>query len=261
VEVEAFQVAVATTGDPRVVLRKLTSLCKVLEHRLQRPASGQLMVSYEHLELTANADAFDLMWLPPLVAARLVPSGAAHILAVPVRGGQSSYATALFTRPDGDTASLDDLAGKTAAWVGKRSAAGYMLPRAFLHARGIVPDEIFSEQRLLGTHDKVVASVLDGGADVGATWVHLKDGAITSAGWGERDVRVLASHGPIPADILACGRTLTESARARMRAFVLDQDSDVSTACRDLMECDAFATADDAHLDALSLASDEGPTA
>lgn len=247
-----LRVAIATSIDPGVVMPKLAALCGVLERSLGRPTSGHLMISYEQLELFANADALELMWLPPLIAFRLVPSGVAHALAIPVRNGESSYATALFTRPDSDVTDLEALSGKRVAWVDRRSSAGYILPRALLAARGIAPDETFGEQQMLGAHEKVVARVLSGAADVGATYVHLKDGEIVGSAWGDRKVRVLAVHGPIPADMLACGRSLSAQLRDELRELVLDDESELSKALCDMMQCDTFALPDPSHLDALA---------
>ncbi len=247
-----LRVAIATSIDPGVVLPKLGDLCAVLERALGRPASGHLMISYEQLELYANADSVELMWLPPLIAGRLVPSGAAHPLAVPVRKGHHSYATALFTRPGGDVTDLGALTGKRVAWVDKKSAAGYLLPRALLAARGIAPDETFGEQTMAGAHQKVVAQVLSGAADVGATYVHLEDGEIVGAAWGEREVKVLAVHGPIPSDVLACGRSLPDAERDLLHARVLDDASELSRALCDMMQCDRFAEPEPSHLEALA---------
>ena len=72
-----LRVAIATSFDPIVVLPRLSALCTALKEALGRPTSGHLMISYEELERGAEADEFQLMWLPPLVALSLVPSGAA----------------------------------------------------------------------------------------------------------------------------------------------------------------------------------------
>lgn len=246
-----FRVAIATTLDPMVALPKLTALCKAVGAIVDRPASGHLMVSYEELVLGADADGFEMMWLPPLIALTLVPPGKAEAMAVPVRRGETSYATALFAKPGGGVKSLDALRGKHAAWVDQHSCAGYVLPRALLKRRGVDVDAAFGHERMLGSHAKVVAAVLDGDADVGATFVHLDGGRIVSAAWGEREVEVLASYGPIPADMLAFGRKVQSATRDAVVAALLDAGSELSERARDLMECEAFAAPDADHLAAL----------
>lgn len=250
---EHLRVAIATTRDPLVVLPPLTSLCAALEARFGRPASGHLMISYDELVRGAEGDEFQLMWLPPLIALSLVGRGAAKPIAVPVREGLTSYATALFVRPDSAIEQLEELAGKTVAWVDEHSCAGYVLPRALLRKRGLDPDEDLGGQQLLGSYDKVVAAVMGGGADVGAAFVHIVDGKIESAAWGEHEVRVLAHHGPIPADLVACGRKVDVEVREELRALLLSEpDAELTKLSRELMSCEAFVEPDPSHLDALS---------
>ena len=248
-----LRVAIATTRDPLVVLPLLTSLCKALETLFERPASGHLMISYDELVRGAEGDEFDLMWLPPLVALSVVGRGAATPIAVPVREGLTSYATALFTRPDRSIDGLEDLVGKTVAWVDEHSCAGCVLPRALLRKRGLDPDEVLGEQKMLGSYDAVVAAVMGGRVDVGAAYVHLVDGEIESAAWGEREVRVLAHHGPIPADLVACGRSLAPDAREQIASLLLsDADAELTALCRTLMSCEAFVEPEPSHLAALT---------
>lgn len=246
-----FRVAIATTTDPLVVLPKLKLFCETLGEIVERPATGHLMVSYRELELGAEASGFELMWLPPLIALSLVPKRRAEAMAIPVREGETSYATALFTKPGSGVKSLSDLRGKRAAWVDEHSCAGYVLPRALLNKRGIDVDEILGEQLMLGSHDEVVAQVLRGEADFGATFVHLEDGEIVSAAWGDGEVDVLASYGPIPADMLAFGRGLGRASRDRLTEELMDGDSVLSERARDLMQCEAFAPPEPSHLGAL----------
>jgi phosphonate transport system substrate-binding protein len=253
-----FRVAIATTVDPLIVLPKLRAFCDTISEIVNRPATGHLMVSYEELERGAEADGFELMWLPPLIALSLVPKRKARAVAIPVREGQTSYATALFTKPQGGLRDLDSLRGKRAAWVDEHSCAGYVLPRALLKSRGIDPDETLREQQMVGSHDKVVAQVLRGEADLGATFVHLEDGEIVSAAWGDEKVEVLASYGPIPADMLAFGSRLDEKKRAALTEQLMDESSALSGKARELMDCEAFAIPESSHLTALERLVDDG---
>jgi phosphonate transport system substrate-binding protein len=248
-----FRVAIATTRSPLLVLPLLTSVCKALRERFGRACSGHLMIAYDELVRGAEGDEFDLMWLPPLIALSVVGRGEATPIAVPVREGLTSYATALFTRPDRGIERLEDLAGKTVAWVDEHSCAGYVLPRALLRKRGLDPDAILGEQQLLRSYDEVVAAVLGGRVDAGAAYVHVVDGVIESAAWGEREVRVLAQHGPIPADLVACGRGLDPEARAALAALLLGEpEAELTRLARELMSCEAFVAPEPSHLAALA---------
>ncbi|MEM1030498.1 MAG: PhnD/SsuA/transferrin family substrate-binding protein [Myxococcota bacterium] len=247
---ETFRLAVATSRDPLVVLPRLKTVCSALGTTLGRRVSGHLMVSYEELERGAEDGAFHLMWLPPLVALSLVPRGVATALAVPVRSGRTSYSTALFTRPDADF-DIGQLSGRTVGWVDVRSGAGYVLARALLSRRGMAPETLFAEERFYGSHQRVVQAVLSGEVDVGATFARIDEGEVVEAAWGERRVRVLDSYGPIPADMVAVGRTLGREREALIDEALYDPESDLAREMYGLLECEGVAAPEPRHLEAL----------
>ena len=107
-----------------------------------------------------------------------------------------------------------DLEGARAAWVDRQSVSGYLLIRAHLRSLGIMPERAFTSDRFFGSHEAVVRAVVDGSADVGATFIHLderpgrREPRILRAGWGDAKVRVIAHAGPIPSDVVAASTRL-----------------------------------------------------
>lgn len=264
---ETMRVAIAGALRSARILPTLTELCGELGRELRCPTSGHVMVSYEELLGGAERDDFHLMWLPPLVARKAIASGSVTALAVPVRAGSTGYATALFTRDDSAIVRIEELAGARVGWVDVSSLAGYVLPRAMLTGRGLNVDELFASEKLLGSHEAVVAAVLSGDVDVGATYARVER---TSAG-GVRVVskaldgtptRVLAHHGPVPADILAVGRGVDAATRDRLRRFLVTEPSAELTrlSCQ-LLECDSFEILEPFHLRVLEELSREADAA
>ncbi len=251
---EAMRVAIAGAVHSRRALPLLTELCSELRREMERPTSGHLMISYDELLSAAERDDFHLMWLPPLVARKAISSGSATALAVPVRAGSTGYATALFTRDDSDIRRVDELEGKRVAWVDENSLAGYVLPRALLRGRGLQVDSLFAEEKLLGSHEAVVAAVCKGEVDVGATFARIErdDGGtemVTSKALASKPTRILAHHGPVPADLLAVGREVDAKTRDRLRRVLVTQpDAELTQVSCRLLECDGFELLDPLHL-------------
>jgi phosphonate transport system substrate-binding protein len=154
--------------------------------------------------------------------------------------------------------------GARAAWVDRESAAGYLVIRAALRARGLGFERAFKEEKFYGSHDAVVRAVLHGEADVGATYVHvLPDDSIGKAGWGAADVKVLARYGPIPADVIAASSSLPgDQVRAVQAALTNPKERTLLTAAKRLLEADGFVEAESTHLrplDALLRFLDDSP--
>ena len=91
----------------------------------------------------------------------------------------------------------------------RTSAAGYIVPRIHLAARDIDPTRYFRRELFLRSHAEVVRAVLDGRADIGATYGQRPDddnAPITRAGFchvaPKHPMRVLAWTREIPNDVI-----------------------------------------------------------
>ena len=126
--------------------------------------------SYEDLHDRSTQGDADLVWAPPVVASQLLPLAREVFQAV--RHGVSGYHAALIAKRT-STIELDSLQGRTVAWVGKSSLAGYRLPRQLLRARGVDPDRIFDRELFVGSYPEVLSMIAHGDADVGGICVNL----------------------------------------------------------------------------------------
>lgn len=261
---DAVRVAIAGSVSSTRLLPTLTALCAELGRELGRPTSGHVMFAYDELLGGAERDDFHLLWLPPLIAQKAIASGSVTALVVPVRAGSTGYATALFTRDDSDIVRVEQLAGTRVGWVDESSLAGYVLPRAMLTGRGLDLDGLFASEKLLGSHEAVVAAVLSKDVDAGATYARVErdraGGAdvVSSKALEGTATRILAHHGPVPADILAVGRGVDAATRDRLRrCLVTEPDAELTRLSCRLLECDGFELLEPYHLRVLEKLSRE----
>lgn len=213
-------------------------------------------VWYYHRLLEAmDVGHVDVAWLPPILAATAMIRGVALPFALPVRGGVTSYSTALFTRHDAVFHTVDELVSVRAAWVDRQSAAGYLLIRAHLRELGVDLERAIAADRFTGSHEEVAQAVLDGSADVGASYLYLdpdNDRPLRAA-WGDAQVRVLAHAGPIPADVIARSRRLDDKAQRRIEsALVSGQSPRLRDSARVLFGAEGFALPRPGHLDTVA---------
>jgi len=192
----------------------LETVCDALGARTKLTIKPIVLRSYDKLASGMKSGEVDVAWAPPLVAIDLERAEIGKIRLCSRRAGKPDYSSAIFVKKSSKIGSVLDLVGKRVAWVAKESSAGYVVPRLKLLSELVDPDQAFSEQVFRRTHEAVARAVSSGDSDVGATYVHLdEDGNPTTAGWLEaglsnEDVRVIATAGPIPADVIAVSALL-----------------------------------------------------
>jgi phosphate/phosphite/phosphonate ABC transporter binding protein len=211
-----FGLVVPSAGSD--VERHVDAFLGALSRQIAIPVVRRDAASYEALAADVRDGRADAAWLPPIVFVTLgdVVRGIGSVL----RGTHATYDAALVVRADSTITALDGLRGTRVAWVDRWSAAGYVLPRLHLAMHGLDPRRIFRSETFHGSHRSAIAAVLDGDADVAGTYAHVSAGRAVAGGWNELEpeqgaprlrgdgtgrmgVRVLATSGAIPPDVLA----------------------------------------------------------
>jgi len=199
---------------------KVDRLTTLLEEHVGVPIERHAASSYEALAGAVEAGLVDLAWLPPIVFVRL--GDAVTPIASVVRGGKSAYEAALVVRADAKIRAIDALHGTRAGWVDPWSAAGFVLPRVKLALLGVDPRTVFRTEVFHGSHRAAIRALAEGACDVVGTYARANEaGEVVSGAWSEvegADVRVLATFGAIPPDVVAVRRDLPDEERAKLAA-------------------------------------------
>jgi len=116
------------------------------------------------------------------------------------RYGATSYVGQINVGADTGITTLADLKGKVFCWVDPNSTSGYIVPRIFLQANGIDPDNDFAQTVEAGSHDQVIISVYNGDCDAGATFNDARDNVEDDFPDVKEKVLVLATTPEIPND-------------------------------------------------------------
>jgi phosphate/phosphite/phosphonate ABC transporter binding protein len=174
--------------------------------------------SYEALATEVKEARVDVAWLPPIVFVRL--GDAVEPLGSILRDGKSAYEAALVVKSDSRIRTIDGLAGTRAGWVDPWSAAGFVLPRVKLALLGVDPRSVFRTETFHGSHRAVMTALHEGSCDVAGTYAQADDKGNVSAGaWSEIDgaeVRVLATFGAIPPDVIGVRKDFPKDAREKV---------------------------------------------
>jgi phosphate/phosphite/phosphonate ABC transporter binding protein len=209
----------STAGDESRFV--LDGLCVALTKLLDMPVSGINSATYQDLASEMEKGRVDYAWMSPT----LMLLTAEHIQLRPllsaVRDGTTEYCAALFVQEDMPIDSIVEAANTTVAWVDTTSASGYLMPRLMLAARGLEPSRFFRKELFVRSHGEVVRAVLDGKADVGATYAQrpAEGQPVTRSGFlhvaPSKKMRVLEYSQPIPNDMIV-GHGLIEKADHRV---------------------------------------------
>ena len=187
--------------------------------------------SPEALASAFTAGRVDVAWISPALFITSAAFERARPIVCSIRQGMATYHAVLFVDAVSPIRSVSQLAGSRVAWVSKTSAAGYIVPRLALASHGYDPRGLFSRETFHDSHGNVARAVLEGAADVGATYAVFEEGDAASkmirAGFTEipegARARILYAAGPIPSDPVVVAEDVDAKSRiALLEAFTGD---------------------------------------
>ncbi len=238
--------------------QKMTELMTLIGKRAGVGITVNALPSYDRVAQLVHKGELDLAWVSPIPFIALLRNESVVPLASPQRGG-THFNGAIVVGADAAIGELSALGGKRAAWVDRHSAAGFVVPRIELAKAGLDVKTAFASQRFFGSHAAVVQAVANGSADFGATYVRLApNGAVIGGPWMdnpelERKLRIFATFGEIPPDVIAARHGLDASVRDRLRVALLAIVKDMRglSLLADLFGADGMFVPNTAHYEEL----------
>lgn len=158
----------------------------------------------------------DIAWFSPLAYVDAADRGVIIPLVSPLVNGSATYKGYIITKKGSGVNSLADIKGKRMAFVDKKSASGYAYPRMMLWKEGIDPDRDLKETVFLGSHNRVIESVLASEMSVGATYSEAIEDA-QKHHLPIEQLSFLAETEPIPKDCLAANSHFDADTIARLQ--------------------------------------------
>jgi phosphonate transport system substrate-binding protein len=177
----------------------------------------------------------------------------AMIIARNLWHGKSSFTSRIYVRKNSGLSALEDLRGKTIAFIDPASSSGYIYPMVLLIERGLVknrdPKTFFREVVFAGSHDAGMRALLNGHVDALASFDMAREQYLTDTAERERIVYV-AETPPIPEAGIAARAGLDPTVFAKVRTALLQIRAPTHAALlKRLYEIDGFAPADDRDYD------------
>ena len=179
--------AFTPSRDPTALKEAGDAFAKVLTQMSGVPIRAQVASDYAGVIEAVRSRRVDLAFVHPVGYVLANREAGCQIIVRDVWQGKTSYTARFFVRKGSGIEKVEDLRGKTIAFVDPASSSGYIYPMVLLIKRGLVKDRdpktFFKDALFAGTHEAALQSVVHGRVDAAAAFdkapeLHLKDKAL-----------------------------------------------------------------------------------
>jgi phosphonate transport system substrate-binding protein len=204
------------------------------------------------IEALRNRTA-DLAFVHPAGYVLASREAKARIVARNLWHGKSTFTARIYVRKAGGASTLEDLRGKTMAFVDPASSSGYVYPMVLLIQRGLVrnrdPKTFFREVVFAGSHDAAMRALLNGHVDAIASFDMAREQYLSDPAEREK-IGFVAETPPIPEAGIAGRDGLDPAVVARVRAALLQMRGPAYAALlKRMYDIDGFEPAEDRDYD------------
>src|SRR3989344_2327171 len=225
-EIKVLKMGLIPADDAEEMLRDYEPIRTYLSEELGIPVEIQVTSDYTAAIEAMRAKHIDMAWFGPFSYIIAANVAGAEVMANGVRRdtGQSTYKSVIVTRADSGIKTLEDLKGKSFAFVDPASTSGNLIPRKMLIESGIDPDRDFSAVFYAGTHNAVELAVANGKVDAGADSDTSYDRMVKA---GEIDPKVnvvVYKSSPIPGSPIVIRKDLPQELKDRARQALVNMD-------------------------------------
>ncbi|MFH1593046.1 MAG: phosphonate ABC transporter substrate-binding protein [Candidatus Woesearchaeota archaeon] len=225
-EIKTLKMGLIPADDAVEMLRDYEPVKDYLSEKLGIPVEIQVTSDYTAAIEAMRAKHIDMAWFGPFsyIIASNVANAEAIVNGVKESTGTSTYKSIIIANAKSEIKTLDDLKGKSFAFVDPASTSGNLIPRKILIEAGIDPDRDFSETFFAGTHNAVEYAVANGKVDAGADSDNSYDRMLES---GEIDPEVnliIYESEPIPGSPIAVRGDLPKELKNKIQQALIDMD-------------------------------------
>jgi len=192
----------------------------------------------------------DLAFVHPVGYVLANREAGCQILVRDIWQGRVEYTARFYVRKDSGIHRLEDLRGKTVAFVDPASSSGYIYPMVLLVQRGLVrdrdPKTFFKEALFAGAHDAALNALVQGRVDAAASFdkapeLYLKDPAQVAR------LGFVGETPPIPEAGICARPGLPAETLARVKkALLAMKGPEHAAVLKDIYNIDGFVEAADA---------------
>jgi phosphonate transport system substrate-binding protein len=245
--------AFTPSRDPSALQESADAFVAVLAGLSGVPVRAQVASDYAGVIEALRSRRVDLAFVHPVGYVLARREAGCEILVRDVWESRTAYKASFYVRKASGMKRIEELRGRTVAFVDPASSSGYIYPMVLLMKRGLVrdrdPKTFFKDALFAGTHEAALRAVLQGRVDVATTFdlapkVHLKNPALVA------QLVSIAETPEIPeAGICARPGLPPAAIQALKRALLGMKKPEHATALKGIYDIDGFVEARDADYD------------
>lgn len=241
--------ALTPSRDPTALQEAGDEFARTITRLSGLPVRAQVASDYAGVVEALRSRRVDLAFVHPVGYVLANREAGCQILVRDVWQGKTAYTARFYVRKGSGVERLEDLRGKTVAFVDPASSSGYIYPMVLLIKRGLVrdrdPKSFFKDALFAGTHEAALQSVLHGRVDTAASFdkapeVHLKDPALIA------QLSVVGETPEIPEAGICARPGLPPDTLARLkRALLAIKAPEHAAVLKQIYDIDGFVEASD----------------
>jgi len=252
-EIKVLRVGAIPAEDAQKTRENYQSLAKYLEKKTGLPVEIFVATDYSGVIEAMRAGKLDIAMFGPFSYVLAADKANAEAFAVEIRKGSgTSYKSLVVTNPDSGITKLQDVKGRTYAFVDPASTSGNLIPRSFYKKNDINPDKDFKSVMYAGGHDAAALAVKNRKVDAASmddiTYGNMKEKGLIS----DQDVKVIFQSDPIPGSPWAWRKDLPEDLKGKLKdAFMNVAKADQAALSAYGGKVEGYADAKDANYDVI----------
>ena len=245
--------AFTPSRDPTALQESADAFVAVLARLSGVPIRAQVASDYAGVIEALRSRRVDLAFVHPVGYVLARREAGCEILVRDVWENRTAYKASFYVREASGIKHIEELRGRTVAFVDPASSSGYIYPMVLLIKRGLVqgrdPKTFFKEALFAGTHEAALRALLQGRVDAATTFdrapqIHLKDPVL------EAQLVSIAETPDIPeAGICARPGLPGQQVLALKQALLSMKRPDHAAVLKDIYDIDGFVAGKDSDYD------------